>query len=62
MYILFLFEIILNLFDLYFSSVDQEQLDAEINDLRKGLKAKVNRLNEMQGMWGFFCANLKEFF
>ncbi|XP_055364913.1 p53 and DNA damage-regulated protein 1 isoform X1 [Betta splendens] len=28
---------------------DQEQLDREINDLRKGLKAKVNRLNEMQG-------------
>lgn len=54
MYILFLFEIILNLFDLYFSSVDQEQLDAEINDLRKGLKAKVNRLNEMQGMCLFF--------
>ncbi|KAM6928394.1 p53 and DNA damage-regulated protein 1 [Xenentodon cancila] len=28
---------------------DQEQLDKEINDLRKGLKAKVNRLNDMQG-------------
>ncbi|XP_036958377.1 p53 and DNA damage-regulated protein 1 [Acanthopagrus latus] len=28
---------------------DQKQLDMEINDLRKGLKAKVNRLNEMQG-------------
>ncbi|XP_029286520.1 p53 and DNA damage-regulated protein 1 isoform X1 [Cottoperca gobio] len=28
---------------------DQEQLDKEINELRKGLKAKVNRLNEMQG-------------
>ncbi|XP_073324964.1 p53 and DNA damage-regulated protein 1 [Pagrus major] len=28
---------------------DQEQLDMEINDLRKGLKAKVNHLNEMQG-------------
>nr|XP_046237775.1 p53 and DNA damage-regulated protein 1 [Scatophagus argus] len=28
---------------------DQEQLDKEINDLRKGLKAKVNRLNEMEG-------------
>ncbi|XP_023143808.1 p53 and DNA damage-regulated protein 1 [Amphiprion ocellaris] len=28
---------------------DQEQLDKEINDLRQGLKAKVNRLNEMQG-------------
>ncbi|TNN79682.1 p53 and DNA damage-regulated protein 1 [Liparis tanakae] len=28
---------------------DQEQLDKEINDLRTGLKAKVNRLNEMQG-------------
>ncbi|KAM3621591.1 uncharacterized protein V6R79_013237 [Siganus canaliculatus] len=28
---------------------DQEQLDKEINDLRKGLKVKVNRLNEMQG-------------
>lgn len=62
MYILLVFEIILNLFDLYFSSVDQEQLDAEINDLRKGLKAKVNRLNEMQGMWVVFFANLKEFF
>lgn len=38
------------LFDPFISSVDQEQLDKEINDLRKGLKAKVNRLNEMQGM------------
>ncbi|MBN3309070.1 p53 and DNA damage-regulated protein 1 [Amia ocellicauda] len=28
---------------------DQEQLDKEINDLRKRLKAKVNRLNELQG-------------
>ncbi|AWP03469.1 putative p53 and DNA damage-regulated protein 1 isoform 3 [Scophthalmus maximus] len=28
---------------------DQEQLEKEINELRKGLKAKVNRLNEMQG-------------
>ncbi|XP_056130675.1 p53 and DNA damage-regulated protein 1 [Lampris incognitus] len=28
---------------------DQEQLDKEINDLRKGLKAKVNHLNETQG-------------
>ncbi|XP_054639998.1 p53 and DNA damage-regulated protein 1 isoform X2 [Dunckerocampus dactyliophorus] len=28
---------------------DQEQLDMEINDLRKGLKAKVNHLNELQG-------------
>ncbi|KAG7473172.1 p53 and DNA damage-regulated protein 1 [Solea senegalensis] len=28
---------------------DQEQLEKEINDVRKGLKAKVNRLNEMQG-------------
>ncbi|TKS71194.1 p53 and DNA damage-regulated protein 1 [Collichthys lucidus] len=28
---------------------DQQQLDKEINDLRKALKAKVNRLNEMQG-------------
>ncbi|XP_040890081.1 p53 and DNA damage-regulated protein 1 [Toxotes jaculatrix] len=28
---------------------DQEQLDKEINELRKGLKEKVNRLNEMQG-------------
>ncbi|KAA8593216.1 hypothetical protein FQN60_009332 [Etheostoma spectabile] len=27
---------------------DQEQLDQEINELRKGLKAKVNLLNEMQ--------------
>lgn len=54
MYILLLFEIIRNSFDLYFSCVDQEQLDAEINDLRKGLKAKVSRLNEMQGMWGGF--------
>ncbi|XP_077458117.1 p53 and DNA damage-regulated protein 1 isoform X2 [Stigmatopora argus] len=31
---------------------DQEQLDTEINDLHKGLKVKVNRLNEMQGMCG----------
>ncbi|XP_029006549.1 p53 and DNA damage-regulated protein 1 isoform X2 [Betta splendens] len=31
------------------ADTDQEQLDREINDLRKGLKAKVNRLNEMQG-------------
>ncbi|XP_034023245.1 p53 and DNA damage-regulated protein 1 [Thalassophryne amazonica] len=28
---------------------DQEQLDKEINDLRKELKAKVNHLNEIQG-------------
>ncbi|XP_022601170.1 p53 and DNA damage-regulated protein 1 [Seriola dumerili] len=28
---------------------DQEQLEKEINDLRKGLKAKVNHLNEIQG-------------
>ncbi|XP_041852332.1 p53 and DNA damage-regulated protein 1 [Melanotaenia boesemani] len=28
---------------------DQEQLDQEINDLHKALKAKVNRLNELQG-------------
>ncbi|XP_035376336.1 p53 and DNA damage-regulated protein 1 isoform X2 [Electrophorus electricus] len=28
---------------------DQEQLDREINDLRKRLKAKVNRLNDLQG-------------
>uniref|UniRef100_A0A8C6UF50 P53 and DNA-damage regulated 1 n=1 Tax=Neogobius melanostomus TaxID=47308 RepID=A0A8C6UF50_9GOBI len=28
---------------------DQEQLDKEINDLRKELKAKVNRLNDIQG-------------
>ncbi|KAK9528461.1 hypothetical protein VZT92_012619 [Zoarces viviparus] len=28
---------------------DQEQLDKEINDLRSALKAKVNRLNVMQG-------------
>ncbi|XP_026200425.1 p53 and DNA damage-regulated protein 1 [Anabas testudineus] len=28
---------------------DQEQLDKELNDLHKALKAKVNRLNEMQG-------------
>ncbi|XP_069031581.1 p53 and DNA damage-regulated protein 1 isoform X2 [Embiotoca jacksoni] len=29
---------------------DQEQLDKEINDLRKGLKAKVNGLNEIQAL------------
>uniref|UniRef100_A0A3Q3WE36 p53 and DNA damage-regulated protein 1 n=1 Tax=Mola mola TaxID=94237 RepID=A0A3Q3WE36_MOLML len=28
---------------------DQDQLDEDINNLRKGLKAKVNHLNEMQG-------------
>ncbi|XP_038124981.1 p53 and DNA damage-regulated protein 1 [Cyprinodon tularosa] len=28
---------------------DQEQLDKEISDLRKALKAKANSLNEMQG-------------
>ncbi|KAI5622984.1 p53 and DNA damage-regulated protein 1, partial [Silurus asotus] len=28
---------------------DQEQLEKEINELRKGLKAKVNRLNDLQG-------------
>ncbi|KTG31411.1 hypothetical protein cypCar_00027153 [Cyprinus carpio] len=27
----------------------QEQLDKEISDLRKQLKAKVNRLNDLQG-------------
>uniref|UniRef100_A0A087XSJ6 p53 and DNA damage-regulated protein 1 n=1 Tax=Poecilia formosa TaxID=48698 RepID=A0A087XSJ6_POEFO len=31
------------------SPVDQEQLDKEISDLRRSLKAKVNSLNEMQG-------------
>lgn len=33
----------------YLCSTDQENLDKEINDLRKRLKAKVNRLNELQG-------------
>uniref|UniRef100_A0A8C1U0C3 p53 and DNA damage-regulated protein 1 n=1 Tax=Cyprinus carpio TaxID=7962 RepID=A0A8C1U0C3_CYPCA len=28
---------------------DHEQLDKEISDLRKRLKAKVNRLNDLQG-------------
>ncbi|KAF7646142.1 hypothetical protein LDENG_00192430 [Lucifuga dentata] len=28
---------------------DQEQLDKEINNLRQGLKTKVNCLNDMQG-------------
>ncbi|KAL4655884.1 p53 and DNA damage-regulated protein 1 isoform X1 [Arapaima gigas] len=28
---------------------DQEQLDKEITDIRKRLKVKVNRLNELQG-------------
>uniref|UniRef100_A0A8B9LI44 p53 and DNA damage-regulated protein 1 n=1 Tax=Astyanax mexicanus TaxID=7994 RepID=A0A8B9LI44_ASTMX len=28
---------------------DQEQLDQEITDLRKRLKAKVNHLNDLQG-------------
>ncbi|KAI4877674.1 hypothetical protein NFI96_021211 [Prochilodus magdalenae] len=28
---------------------DQEQLDQEINDIRKRLKAKVNHLNDLQG-------------
>ncbi|XP_019723789.1 p53 and DNA damage-regulated protein 1 isoform X1 [Hippocampus comes] len=28
---------------------DQEQLDSELNHLRKGLKANVNHLNEKQG-------------
>eukprot|EP00064_Thunnus_orientalis_P000906 superscaffoldBa00000053_g907 len=37
---------------------DQEQLDKEINDLRKGLKAKVNRLNEMQVIAGAVAAVL----
>ena len=49
-------EFILNSCDLCVSSVDQEQLDKEINDLRKGLKAKVNRLNEMQGMRSILTA------
>ena len=30
----------------------------EINDLRKGLKAKVNRLNEMQGMRSILVGRL----
>lgn len=34
---------------LFCSSTDQEQLEQEINDLRKGLKEKVNRLNDLQG-------------
>ncbi|KAL7843342.1 hypothetical protein AOLI_G00248540 [Acnodon oligacanthus] len=28
---------------------DQEQLDQEINDIRKRLKAKINHLNDLQG-------------
>ncbi|XP_053725327.1 p53 and DNA damage-regulated protein 1 isoform X2 [Synchiropus splendidus] len=32
-----------------FIEKDQEQLDKEIHELRKGLKVKVNRLNEIQG-------------
>ncbi|KAK2821604.1 hypothetical protein Q7C36_020947 [Tachysurus vachellii] len=28
---------------------DQEQIEQEINNLRKGLKAKVNHLNDLQG-------------
>lgn len=32
-----------------FSLIDQQQLDEEIKALRKGLKEKVNRLNEIQG-------------
>ncbi|XP_034440258.1 p53 and DNA damage-regulated protein 1 isoform X2 [Hippoglossus hippoglossus] len=31
------------------SDSNQEQLEKEINDLRKELKSKVNHLNEMQG-------------
>ncbi|KAJ0023309.1 hypothetical protein NQD34_003208 [Periophthalmus magnuspinnatus] len=31
------------------SNCDQEQLDKEINDLRKELKAKVNQLNDIEG-------------
>lgn len=31
------------------SFIDQKQLDEEIKALHKGLKAKVNRLNEIQG-------------
>lgn len=35
--------------DVILFPTDQEQLDKEITDLRKRLKAKVNRLNELQG-------------
>jgi len=60
---------ILNSVYLCFSCVDQEQLDKEINDLRKGLKGKVNHINEIQGMkriplnslGHFLSANVKEF-
>ncbi|XP_077567887.1 p53 and DNA damage-regulated protein 1 [Stigmatopora nigra] len=37
---------------------DQEQLDTEMNDLHKGLKVKVNRLNEMQGKADLGAYNL----
>lgn len=32
-----------------FSFIDQKQLDEEITALHKGLREKVNRLNEIQG-------------
>ncbi|KPP62743.1 p53 and DNA damage-regulated protein 1-like [Scleropages formosus] len=35
--------------DAEMSDEDQEQLDKEICDIRKRLKVKVNRLNELQG-------------
>lgn len=42
-----------------FSFIDQQQLEEEIKALHKGLKAKVNRLHEIQGFLHFdrrtFC-------
>lgn len=34
-------------------AADQEQLDKEINNLRRELKAKFNHLNEIQGIQHF---------
>lgn len=44
-------------------SVDQEQLDKEINNLRKELKDKVSHLNNLQGRFFFlFCKMFTIFF
>lgn len=44
-----------------FSFLDQQQLDEEIKALRKGLKEKVNRLNEIQGASSLLCSLINSF-
>lgn len=43
-------------------SLDQEQLDKEINNLRKELKDKVSHLNNLEGMYLFLVCIFISFF